>query len=217
MSEAIQVLRDAFRHHSSGEALNQPRRRIQYGEGLIHYMAAAAAYDNSVGLKAYVSTSSGTQFVVLLFAAETGAMLSVMEADWLGRIRTGAASGVATDALARPEARRAGVIGAGKQAETQVQAIDAVRELDSILVFCRNAVRREELANSLNGKLRAAIEPASSARNAIEGSDIVVTITTSGEPVFDGSWLKEGAHVNAAGSNSPRRRELDDKVFERAA
>jgi ornithine cyclodeaminase/alanine dehydrogenase-like protein (mu-crystallin family) len=167
-------------------------------------------------LKAYVSTANGTRFVVLLFNAETGTVDAVMEADWLGRIRTGAASGVGTDALARPGAIVAGVIGAGGQAQTQIEAISSVRKLDQIKVFSRTPERRQDLVEKLGGRIDAELVAVSSAREAVEGSHIVTTITNAGEPVFDGSWLEPGTHINAAGGNRSGKREIDSTAVHRS-
>lgn len=153
---------------------------------------------------------------MLLFETESNGLLAILEADWLGRIRTGAASGVATKALAVTDARVAGVIGAGNQADTQIEAIDAVRDLRTIKVFSRTAERREELVRRLQPRVKAELIAVGSAEQAVEGSDVVVTITTSGEPVFDGRILQPGAHVNAAGGNRAHGREVDNATVMRA-
>jgi ornithine cyclodeaminase/alanine dehydrogenase-like protein (mu-crystallin family) len=217
MSEALRLVEEALRLQGDGAAQNRPRTRIHYPKGVFQYMAAALPSQRAVGLKAYAASASGAQFVVLLFDAETNRLLAIMEADWLGRIRTGAASGVATRVLASPAARVAGVIGAGRQAETQIVAIDAALELETIKVFSRTPERREALAERLRPELRAHIEPVSSSEEAVRESDVVTTITSSGEPVFEGKWLRDGAHVNAAGGNRAGRREVDTDTVVRSS
>jgi ornithine cyclodeaminase/alanine dehydrogenase-like protein (mu-crystallin family) len=217
MDEALKLVEQAVVEAGKGRAENEPRKRIAFEGGLFNYMAAALPAQHAVGLKSYVSTRAGTRFVVLLFDTTSGQLLSVLEADWLGRIRTGAASGVATRALARDDARVAGVIGAGGQAETQIQAIDAVRRLETIKVFSRAQERREGLVQRLQPGVGAKLEAVVSAEEAVRGSQIVTTITTAREAVFNGDWLEEGTHVNAAGGNRPDRRELDSLTISRAA
>jgi ornithine cyclodeaminase/alanine dehydrogenase-like protein (mu-crystallin family) len=179
-------------------------------------MSAAVPARNAVGLKAYAAGRAGATFVVLLFDTEANALLAVLEADWLGRVRTGAASAVATRYLAREDARTLGVIGAGRQAETQIEAIAAVRSLDLVKVYSRTPEHREAFAARVARQLALPVEPAASAEAAVRESDIVVTITTSSQPVVDGAWLEPGCHVNAAGSNRAHNREVDGATVERA-
>jgi ornithine cyclodeaminase/alanine dehydrogenase-like protein (mu-crystallin family) len=139
----------------------------------------------------------------------------MIEADWLGRLRTGAASGVATRYLAREDARTLGVFGTGGQAETQIEAVAAVRPLTTVLAFSRNADRASAFCGRMTAKLGLTVRPATP--EEVAGQDIVCTITTSRDPVCRGVWLHEGAHVNAAGSNWAHRRELDDEAIRRAS
>jgi ornithine cyclodeaminase/alanine dehydrogenase-like protein (mu-crystallin family) len=163
-------------------------------------------------LKSYAWTPSGAPFAVLLFALDAPTRLAaVIEADKLGQMRTGAASGIAARHLARPGAASLGVIGCGWQAESQIASIRAaVPTVEAVTVYCRNRGRLEEFCRT-NGA-----EPAESHREAAD-CDIVVTITTSKDPVLRGEWLREGALVCAVGANDARRRELDNAVLERAS
>lgn len=210
MGDALRLVEDALRQQGQGKAENRARSRISYPGGMFHYMAAAIPESHSVGLKAYVASARGARFVVLLFDTQSNLLLAILEADWLGRIRTGAASGVATRALARPGARTAGVIGAGSQAGTQIEAIATAVDLEVIKVFSRTPARRAQLVNRLQSKVKAELVAVDSPDEAVRDSDVLVTITTSGEPVFDGDLLKPGAHVNAAGANRADRREVDN-------
>ena len=215
-ARAVELVETVFRYEAEGRAENRPRIRIPFPKGLFHSMSAVVTAANSVGLKAYASGSTGATFVVLLFDTQSSALLAILEADWLGRMRTGAASGVATRYMASEAARTLGVIGSGRQAETQIDSIAAVRPLDHIKVFSRSVERREALARSMSGRLDVNVSAVSTAQEAVSESDIVVTITSSREPVVDGSWLANGCHVNAAGSNQPTRRELDASAVARA-
>jgi ornithine cyclodeaminase/alanine dehydrogenase-like protein (mu-crystallin family) len=218
MGRALELVEEAFRRLDDGRALNHPRRRIRLENGaLLHAMDAGDNVSGVLGAKLYATRPGvGAHFLVALFDAETTKPLATIEADALGRIRTGAASGVATKFLAREKASVVGIIGSGWQAETQLEAVAAVRELELVKVFSRKAERREGFARKMAEKLGIAVEAAGSAEEAVRGSDIVVTITSAKTPVVLGEWLEEGCHVNAAGSNHALRREIDAAAVERA-
>ncbi|HZU12816.1 MAG TPA: ornithine cyclodeaminase family protein [Chloroflexota bacterium] len=209
VSKAIDLLGEAFRLQGEGKAENDPRQRLSYPHGVLNYMAAAIPQARVVGLKAYPATASGATFAVLLFDSESGELLAMMQADWLGRIRTGAASGLATRYLANADARVAGVIGAGGQSETQIEAIASVRRLELIKVFSPTRERRLGLVRRLRGRMEARIEAVESAEEAVRESDVVAAITTAREPVIRSSWLKPGVHINAAGANRLGHTEVD--------
>jgi ornithine cyclodeaminase/alanine dehydrogenase-like protein (mu-crystallin family) len=163
------------------------------------------------GLKSYAWTSGGTAFLVALFSLEHSRLEALIAADTLGQLRTGAASGVAARCLARPAAASLGVIGCGWQAASQVACIRAALPgLERVVVYCRN---KERLAAFCR---EHGCEAAESHRDAAE-QDVVVTVTTSKDPVLRGEWLRDGALVCAVGANDPARRELDNAVLERAA
>jgi ornithine cyclodeaminase/alanine dehydrogenase-like protein (mu-crystallin family) len=178
-------------------------------------MAAADGVSGYMGLKIYTSSSKGLRFLVTLFSVESGDLVALIEADFLGQMRTGAASGVATRYLARENARTLGLIGTGLQARTQLQAIAQVRKLDGIRVFGRDAERRERFAEEMSDALKIPVTAAASAEDAVRDADIVVTSTTSTAPVLEGRWLKPGVHINAIGANFPQKRELDARAIER--
>src|SRR5438874_87326 len=131
----IEVLREAF----AQDFINIPRYRLKSESSLLHVMSASIPSLGVMGLKTYGTAREGAAFVVLLFQEKTGALLAVIEADALGQIRTGAASGLATDLLARSDSKIGAVIGTGFQAETQLLAIDSVRKLQSIRIFSRDS------------------------------------------------------------------------------
>jgi len=216
MSRAVELVERVFREEGAGLAVDQPRARLRYPDGLLNYMAGAVAPDHSVGLKVYPISRQGARFVVLLFDSETATLDAVIEADWLGRIRTGAASGVATKLLARRDARVAAVFGSGGQARTQIEGLLVARQLELIKIYSRAPEHRETLATELAG-LGPEVRAVDSPQLAVQGSDIISTITSSAEPVFDGTWLEPGTHVNAAGSNRLTNREIDSITVGRAA
>ncbi len=216
INDAIEAMERAFWAQAMGTASLQPRQRIRWPGGALHVMAAGGYGLGYAGLKAYTSVGRQTRFVVLLFSTETGDLLAVIEADWLGRLRTGAVSGLATRYLASPTACVLGLYGSGRQAETQLLAIHAVRSLQEVRVFSPNPAHRTKFAHYMREQLGIPVYAVDRPEEAAKGADIITTITTSAEPVLQGDWLSPGVHINAAGSNALTRRELDDAVIERA-
>lgn len=216
MPRAIECLTASFKAQHEG-AINRSRERVFLPETSLHYMAAGYPKEKLLGMKIYTVSRDALRFLVLLYDGESGSLLAMIEADHLGRIRTGAASGVATKYLARPDASRAGVIGTGRQARTQLEAVAAVRSIRSARVFGRDAERRETFAKGMTGELGFDVEAVESAEAAVRESDIVITATSSRDPVLHGEWLQPGTHVNAIGANMLNRRELDDESLSRAA
>ena len=141
----------------------------------------------------------------------------MIEADLFGQLRTGAASGLATKLMARPDARTLGMIGVGRQSRTQAIAVCAVRPIKRVNVFARTAASREAYARSLEKELGIEVRAAPSAEACVVDADVVVTITKSAEPVCRAEWLANGVHVNAAGANAGDRREVDGETVLRAA
>jgi len=214
VAEAIDLLDAAFRDWAAGGADNQPRRRVAGGV-VLATMSAALPTRGIVGFKAYTHHRHDARFWVQLFDASSGELVGIVEGDHLGRVRTGAASGLATRYLARPDARRLTIFGAGTQALTQVLAIASVRPLQEVRVLSRDPGRRERLLTDLaaNGiRATAGGDP----REAVEAADIITTITSAGSPLFPGAWLRPGQHLNVAGSNWPQRREVDGETVSRA-
>jgi ornithine cyclodeaminase/alanine dehydrogenase-like protein (mu-crystallin family) len=172
-------------------------------------MAAGDGQALYVGLKIYTSARGGLQFLIPLFHAECGELLALIEADYLGQMRTGAATGVATRFLARADARVVGIIGTGLQARTQLEAVAQARKLEKVRAYGRDSQRREQFAKEMSARLGLPVSAVSNAEEAVRGADIMITITTSTNPVVEGKWLEPGMHINAAGSNFAQKRELD--------
>jgi alanine dehydrogenase len=210
-AEAVEAVEGCFRRLAMGRVENRPRFRIGLEPGSLNVMAAADLELGVTGLKTYAVTEAGARFVVVLFSAESSEVLAVIEADRLGQLRTGAASAVAARHLARPGAASLGVIGTGWQAESQVLCVRAALPgIERVVAYSRD----EERLNRFCERFDA--EPAEYNKDAAE-MDVVVTITSSRDPVLRGEWLQPGSLVCAAGANRIQSRELDNAVLERAA
>jgi ornithine cyclodeaminase/alanine dehydrogenase-like protein (mu-crystallin family) len=217
MRDAIAVVREAFHALAGGTARNQPRRRLALGTGAMLHVLAGATH-GYFGTKVYSThPRHGAHFMVLLYHSETGQPLALLEANHLGQIRTGAATGLATDLLANPDASALAVIGSGFQARTQIQAIAEVRRLREVRVWSRNAARRDRFAAGCARDFGLTVRAAASAEGCVRGAPIVVTATYSKDPVLEAEWIADGAHVNAVGSNHPERRELPPEAIARAS
>jgi len=209
-ADAVAVIEACFLRMAAGEVEIAPRRRLRLPEGALADMAAADVGLRLAGGKLYAATSSGASFAVCLFDSDSADLVAVIEASTLGQLRTGAASGVAARHLAKPDARSLGVIGCGHQAETQVACIRAaLPSVERVVAYCRTPERLARFCE------RAGCEPGESHRDAAS-QDVVVTITSSRDPVLRGEWLAPGTLVVAAGANVVTRRELDNAVLARA-
>jgi ornithine cyclodeaminase/alanine dehydrogenase-like protein (mu-crystallin family) len=216
MDDVIDVVERGFREHGAGRAVNRPRQRVSVEGATLHVMAAGIPAWDVLGLKSYAVTPGGRRFVSLLYSTQTGDLLAMMEADMLGRLRTGAASAVATKYLARAEAGSVGLIGTGWQAKTQLLAIARVRPVALVKAYSRTPQHREAFAAEMVQELGAEVVAVDTAEEAVADTDIIVTITSARDPVLLGAWLRPGMHVNAAGSNAAHRRELDGEAVARA-
>jgi alanine dehydrogenase len=207
---AIHVMEAMFQRLASAESQNQPRRRLTLpGGSVLHYMAGADG--GYFGSKIYSTNARhGAHFLFLLYAAADARPLAMMQANYLGQIRTGAASGYATKLLARPESGTVGIIGSGFQARTQAAAMRAVRPIREIKVWSRSLERRAAFARECGA---IAVD---TAEKAVRGCDIVVTATNAKNPVLENAWICPGTHINAMGSNNAQRRELPSELIERA-
>jgi alanine dehydrogenase len=217
MKLAIELVEESFRRLADGAAVSHPRRRLRLvGKGLLHYMAASDSAGGYLGLKIYTVSPSGARFLVPLFSSESGELVALIEANYLGQMRTGAASGVATRVMARADARTLGIVGTGLQARTQLEAVALVRNLNQVRAFGRDSERREKFARDMTARIGVPVTAVGSAEEAVRGADILVTSTTSTKPVVEGRWLSPGVHVNAIGVNFAEKCELDGEAVRRA-
>jgi alanine dehydrogenase len=212
MPAVIAAVREAFLAQARGEAVNIPRTRLTFGERRLNLMAGGGRNGERYALKSYGSASYHT----LLYSAGQG-LLAVMEAGLLGQMRTGAASAVASEVMARRDAGRIGLIGAGAQARTQILALQSIGRAKEVAVFARDRDKRAAFCEALAAELGLPVRAAATAKEAVKGVDIVVTATNSSTPVVMSEWLEPGTHVNAMGANSATRRELDPQIVMRAA
>jgi len=210
MSECVRLMRSAFEALHSGAAQSQPRRRLMLSTGsVLHSMAGA--HGDYFGTKFYATNPKhGAHFLFALYDAHTAEPLALLEANYLGQIRTGAASGYATDLMSNPDAQILGVIGSGFQARSQIEAVRAVRNVSEVRVWSRNADKVKRLADDVGATA------VNSAEAAVRGADIIVTATNAKDPVLESGWVYRGAHVNAIGSNIASRRELPDDLLRTA-
>ena len=216
MPLALELVETSFRRLGGGAAVSHPRRRLQIpGKTILNYMAASDAASGYLGLKIYSIARGAARFVIPLFRAETGEMVALIEADYLGQMRTGAASGVAAKVMARQNARTVGIIGTGLQARTQLEAVAYARKVAVIRAFGRDAQRREKFAKEMTERLGVPVSPVSSAEEAVRSADIVITSTTSKTPVLEGQWIEPGMHISAIGSNFAEKREIDVEAVRR--
>ncbi len=216
MDLALDAVSAAFRKLALEEAENVPRRRCQTDLVMLHVLPAAAKTLGVLGFKAYTTSKAGARFHVTLYDAKTGAMTAIIEADLLGQFRTGAASGVATKILSRPESATVGCLGTGKQARTQILAVCKVRPIKRVQVYGRDAARRSDFAVRMTAETGVEVVAVEKPEEAARGLDIVVTATSAREPVLLGQWITEGQHLNLIGSNFLAKSEADVDVFRRA-
>lgn len=216
MPEIIGVVEQAFREMGRGDVINRPRQRIRMPNGILHVMPAGLPKQGYLGFKYYSSFRGKTRFWVHLLDGNNGDLLAVIQADRLGQQRTGAASGVATKFLARQEAQSVGIIGTGWQAESQLEAVCAVRPIRVGKCYSRDQAHRTEFAEKMSARLGVEIHAVDRAEQVVRDCDIVVTATSAREPVLHGEWLAPGTHVNAVGSNRVESREIDDQVVSRS-
>ena len=217
MPMAIAAVEEVSRKQAEGSVVVHPRRRFELpGGGFFHYMAAMDTEAGRIAMKQYTFVQGKLCFLVSLYSTETGELLALIEADYMGQMRTGAASGVATKYLAHRLAKSAAIIGAGGQARTQLEAVHNVRMLDSVYVYSRNAERRKKFCEEMSESLGLNVYPMDSAAVAAQSAEIICTVTTSSKPVLRGVDVRPGVHINAVGANHAHKRELDDDVIAKA-
>lgn len=216
MTDAVHCLEEASRRQVAGEARHRPRTRVRLPGGSLNVLVGADLELGVAGLKAYMAAGGTVRFVVLLFDLHAGELLAMIEADHLGMIRTGAASAVASRHMAGPGPHGLAIVGTGGQARGQVEAVVSVCDVESVRVFSRDPARREAFATRVRDELAVPCTAAASVRAATEWATIVCTATDAASPVLTSGDVSDGAHVNAVGSNSLLRRELDEELILRA-
>jgi alanine dehydrogenase len=215
LRDAIDVLAESYRLQARGEARNMTRAHVREGESILHAVGGTIAGLGVAGTKTWTYTPAGASPLIVLFDLRTGATMAVIEAFALGQMRTAATSGLGTSVLALHDAHTLALLGTGKQAFAQAEAVTTVRDIMQIRVFGREPTRRAELATRLRVHLEVDVVEHASAAEAIDGADIVTAITRAAEPFVTGAMLRPGMHVNAVGAIVPTRRELDETAVGR--
>ncbi len=214
MDDVIAAVEAAMRELAEGEAHNEPRRRAFSPGGLLNVMFASYPGGKCTGLKSYTVSNGRVRFLVVTYGLD-GSLQALIEADFMGAYRTGAATAVAARALI-PGARIVALIGTGWQAATQALALSRVFDLKELRVFSRNAERRSTFAAEMEEQLNVRTVDSPIAEAAVRGADVVVTITTSHRPVLEAAWVEPHALVAAVGSNFRNRAEVPSDLVERA-
>ncbi len=220
----IPLMRDAMIAFSAGETMQLLRSIIPLGGGrLFGIMPGALSADKPFGAKLLSifpeNAAQGRQShqgVIVLFEPEAGTLVSIVHAGEVTAVRTAAASAVATDALARTDAKYLAILGTGEQAITHARAISRVRVFESILVWGRSPERARAVAAKLQPELNTPIIAASTVRQAVAQADIICTLTAAVEPILKSEWVQPGTHINVVGSSHAGPTEIDNALVARA-
>jgi ornithine cyclodeaminase/alanine dehydrogenase-like protein (mu-crystallin family) len=216
MAMALEAVEAGLRKLSLDEAENVPRSRCRTDHVMLHVMSATAKGVGYLGYKAYSTSQRGAWFHVGLFDGRGGEPLALIEADYLGQMRTGAASGVAAKYLSNPQAAMVGCYGTGKQARTQILAVCAVRPVKRVSVYSRLEENRRRFAEEMSRECHVEVLPVERPEAVARGQDIIITATSATEPVLHGDWIEDGTHLNVIGSNYLRKAEIDVTAVRRA-
>jgi len=214
LKEAIAALEAALREEARGEAQNMTKTLLQYGKNNLH--AIGAKLGQLVGTKTWTHTQGGTCPLLLLWSAEDGSLVAVIEAFALGNLRTGGISGVAADWMAKKDAKVMGLAGTGKQSLAQVGAMLAVRAIERLQIYSPRPESREEFAKKVRGEFGVETAACASIAEACKGAHIVTLVTRAAQPFLRAEMLDKGAHLNAVGAIAPDREEFAQDVFDRA-
>lgn len=217
LPEAIDALRSGLGEEASGRASNMVKTHATWANGsTLHAIGAVFEGWGTVGTKTWAHTEGGAAPLLILLDAGTGAVQAIIEAFALGQMRTGGISGLGADLLARDDARRMAMIGAGKQSLAQVAAVAAVRKLDRVTVWSPTAAKREALAAKVEGELGIEAIATTTLEEALDAADIVTLATRARTPFLMADALPRGVHINAVGAITPERAEFEPALLERA-
>ena len=213
MQMALDCIEDAFQAFSRGEIYNFPRYRLPTSEGKYNFMSASWIKKGFAANKSYVSHKNGIDFNVMLYDASGKGLIAIIQANLLGQIRTGAASGIATKYLSKKNSKVFGIVGSGYQSQTQLESVINVRDIKEIYVYSRDKNNRELFSNKMSEKLGISINPINYQEFINIDFDILTTVTNSITPVITKEMLTSGMHINAAGNNSWEKSEVDIDVI----
>lgn len=216
MKEAVAATERAFIARAERRAFDVPRQRVWSPSASLNIMQGSSLDYDVVGFKAYYVLPTGHTSLIQLIDRQTGQLDAILEAHWLGRLRTGAATAVAARHLARKAPRVVGMFGSGRQAVSQLQALKEVMDVSLAKVFSRNREKLHDFCTAMSAELEMDVRPADSPRDTVAGSDVIVTVTRGGAPVFDGHWLESGQFISCVGVNTLARQEIDLTTVQRA-
>lgn len=216
LPDAISAVAEVFRLSGEGKVINPPRQCVSLPKGTLRITSAAVPplARMAVKVSSTLVFKSNSGRLLILSDAETGRILALIEVFQMGALRTGAASGVATKLLSRSDSKTVGIFGSGRQARAQLLAVACVREIEKVLALSPTRSHLNNFCDEMERKIDCPVIPTRTARE-LANSDILISATTSKEPVIEGNWLREGTHINAIGSNALDRRELDDEAVKR--
>ena len=221
MNECVQLTEQVFRDEAAGQAINLPRQHLPLPKGMHRTVFGIAHGFGVYGMKTYGSdrrpnAPTRTRYLVMLYSLEDGGLEAIVEARDLGQIRTGAASGVATKFMAREDASTIGIIGSGWEARSQIAAMNEVRHISHVKTYSRTVEKRNAFASEMREIHGLDVDAVDTAEECVRDVDILITITSSDEPVLEGSWIAPGTHINGVGATGLNRRELDIETVGRA-
>lgn len=225
MPTAIRVVRTAFEEQAAGTLVAPPRHSVSAPNGKLVFTAGSATGKrdenaNVIGFRVYPAFMAGVQAgddqMVVVYNADNGALKGIITGRYLGSLRTGAINGIATDHIARKDARILGIIGAGYQARTQVMAAMAVRpNIEQILIYSRTKAIADKFKQSLEQRFNTSIQVLRSPESVVQTADILITATNSKTPVLDEDWIKRGTHINSIGPKFSNAHELPKDIGRR--
>lgn len=217
IDDALKLVEESFSSYSEGKAFNMTRQRMRIRKGALHMLPGAVPYKGVIGFKAYTSFRAGLIFKVHLYDAETGSPLAIIDANEIGRLRTGAASGIASKYMSKKETNTAFIFGGGFQAEAQLEAVHKTTPLKTVYAATRKIENAEAFAEKMSKALNIEVIPTLDIETNLPKADTIITITTSVKPLFEHAMLNpNGVHINAAGSNALIRAEVPEKTIEAA-
>jgi alanine dehydrogenase len=210
---AVRAMREALRAHAEGQYLSPPRLSMTFGVNRVLF-GAGGTPDGAIGLRVSGTAASPLEHVTVTWLP-SGEVDAVIIGNELGARRTGAVSAVAADLLAAPGAVRVGILGSGRNGWAQVWALTAVRPITELLIYSPTTSHREHFADRAQRELAIAARAVETAREAVEGADVVILCTTSRTPVMEEAWVKDGAHVASIGAKSSTAHEAPAELLER--
>ena len=218
MDACMDVMAETLKMLSQGSALN-PLRHLMWlpdKTGVLGMMPAYLADSRVMGLKAisvfpgnHATEYDSHQGAVMLFETQNGRLLAMMDAGKITAIRTAAVSGVATRLLARHDSAELAILGSGVQAHTHLEAMQVARKISGVRVWSRRFEHAQKFADQASTACNIPIKAFDKARGAVDGADIICTVTSTTDPILQGDWISSGTHINAVGSSVPFARELD--------